>query len=86
MDELENELKEVDVRLMELFQKRMKIVSKIADYKIKNNIAIQDKNREQVVIERSLQRLKNEGDKEYVISFLQSMMKISKEMQEKMKK
>ncbi|MBF8984701.1 chorismate mutase [Lutibacter sp. B2] len=85
MDQLEKELKEVDLILMKLFQKRMKIVSKIADYKIRNNIAIQDKNREQVVIERSLQRLKNECDKKYIISFLQSMMKISKEMQEKMK-
>ena len=86
MDQLENELKEVDLILIELFQKRMKIVSKIADYKIKNNIAIQDKNREQVVIEKSLEWLNNEGNKEYIISFLQSMMKISKEMQEKMKK
>ena len=86
MDQLENELKEVDLILIELFQKRMKIVSKIADYKIKNNIDIQDKNREQVVIERSLQSLENKDDKEYIISFLQPMMNISKKMQEKMKK
>jgi monofunctional chorismate mutase len=54
MDELKKARKEInaiDDKLLLLLSHRMKVVKKVGEYKIKNNIPIVDKKREKEVVE-----------------------------------
>lgn len=74
-------INEIDQEMAELFCKRMAIVKEILNYKHAHNLAIFDEKREKEVIKRNSQQLSNPELIEYYISFLQSLMDISKEYQ-----
>ncbi|KOA18874.1 P-protein [Clostridium homopropionicum DSM 5847] len=84
MDALENVRKEIDSidrQLVELFEKRMEAVLKVAQYKKENNIPILNKNREEEVISKNLQRVKNRAFEKPEEEFLKSIMSISRKLQ-----
>lgn len=72
----------VDKELMRLFEERMDIVLDVAKYKQKNNMAIFHKDRENQVIEKNLNRVKNKELLPYAEEMLHSLMDISKEYQQ----
>ncbi|MGL5480197.1 MAG: chorismate mutase, partial [Clostridium sp.] len=62
MDALEGYRKridEIDSEITRLFEERMDVVLKVAEYKRKNNLEIFHKGREEVVIKKNIDRLKN---------------------------
>lgn len=78
-----DKIDDIDSQLVALFEERMEIALKIADYKKKNNISILNVEREREVIEKNINRLKNKNFKESLVKFFEYMMSISKEEQEK---
>lgn len=83
LQNLRNEIDEIDKQLVELFEKRMETVLKVAQYKKENNIPILNKSREDEVIEKNVKYLKNKGFKRAEAEFLKSVMAISRKAQAK---
>lgn len=83
LQNLRNEIDEIDKQLVELFEKRMETVLKVAQYKKENNIPILNKSREDEVIEKNVKYLKNKGFKRAEAEFLKSVMTISRKAQAK---
>lgn len=80
LEKLRKEIDDIDEKLVELFERRMRVVSEIAEYKRINNKEVRDEGREEEIIKR----YSNRGEfEEEIIKFLKSMMKISREMQMK---
>ncbi|MBQ3437141.1 MAG: chorismate mutase [Fusobacterium sp.] len=74
------EIDEINIKLIELFKKRMEISKKIGDFKKENDIPILDLNREKEIIKTYTEN-EDSRYKEYIKKFLQNIMDISKEAQ-----
>lgn len=72
---------EIDAKIMELFEMRMNTVLDVAEYKKENGLDIFHPGREKTVIEKNVNRIKDENLKKYAEKFLISLMDISKEYQ-----
>ncbi|WP_297635464.1 prephenate dehydratase [uncultured Clostridium sp.] len=84
MNDLEicrDEIDKIDRELTKLFEKRMDVVLRVANYKKKNNMQIFHKGREQEVIKKNLNRLENKDYEKELEKFLNSMMEVSRELQ-----
>jgi chorismate mutase/prephenate dehydratase len=87
MTELEDaraKINEIDKNMAELFQRRMNLASRIADYKKKNGMQIFDSVREQQVIDRCVQFISESAMQPYYVEFLQHLMDVSKKYQHKL--
>ena len=85
MDELaqlRKELDDIDKQLVSLFESRMEKVLKIGKYKRKNNIPILDSSREQTILNKNRDYLKDKNFIEPLEEFFQDIMRISKKIQE----
>ena len=82
LKEFRDKIDEVDDKMVMLFEERMEIVHKIADYKEQNGIAILDISREREVIERGIDKLKNKDLADLSQKFFAHLMDLSKEEQE----
>lgn len=80
---LRSQIDEIDIKLTELFESRMRLVEEVALYKQKNNLQTADTNREQEVINKNVKRLSNQDLIEEVKEFYQSLFNISKKYQNK---
>ncbi|MCF0177976.1 MAG: chorismate mutase, partial [Bacteroidales bacterium] len=74
-------INEVDKEMAALFQKRMEAVREIAKEKIAHSLPIEDKLREQEVIERNREYISDKEISGYYTDFLQKTMEISKNYQ-----
>lgn len=83
LNECRIEIDKIDNELMNLFERRMNIVTEVALYKKANNMEIFQKEREQIVIEKNTAKIDDEDLKEYAIEFLNDLMKVSKKYQMK---
>ncbi|MBE6049674.1 MAG: prephenate dehydratase [Clostridium sp.] len=83
LDKYRSEIDNVDREIAKLFEKRMDMVLKIADYKKKNNLQVFHKNREDEVIKKAISNINNKEYSEEVTKFFISMMEISKGKQKK---
>ena len=83
IDDLREEIDKIDANLLSLFENRMEVVLKIAEYKIKNNIEILNESREESVIQKNLNQVKNKDLLLEVEDFFKSVMEISRDFQEK---
>ncbi|MBP3399739.1 MAG: chorismate mutase [Erysipelotrichaceae bacterium] len=84
MNELEKArsiINEVDAEMAVLWEKRMKAVEMVVQYKMEHGLPVFDGKREKEVIERNAQRVHDEHLKAYYIETLQMMMDISKKYQ-----
>ena len=87
MNELENlreRIDTIDKELIALFEERMDVVNDIAEYKIKNNLAILNQNREDIVISKVKAIVKNKEYTDSAIDFIKDIMEISKKFQQKL--
>ena len=57
LDKIRKEIDEIDSVMLNLFEKRMHLSKEVADYKIKNHMEIFQKDREQEVLEKNLNKL-----------------------------
>ena len=71
----------IDNQIIELYVKRMEIVKEITKFKIDNNLPILDQNREKIMLEKNLEKIKNDEFKKYYKDVLEGFLKASKEMQ-----
>lgn len=81
LDELRIEIDEIDRQIVELFESRMETVSKVSEYKVKNNLPVLNSLRETEVIEKNTKYLRNEELSPYLKEFYISLMDISKAYQ-----
>ena len=81
LDKARSKINKIDKQMAKLFEDRMTVSNDIAQYKIKNALPILDKNREQQVIEKNCEYIKNSHIKEYYINFLKNTMDLSKKYQ-----
>lgn len=89
MDDLKNSrdcIDEIDEEIIKLYEKRMDVVKKVIEYKIQNNIDIQDKNRENDILAKNLNKIDNHQYKKYYKHILDGFLNASKEMQSDIKK
>lgn len=78
---LRKDIDHVDKELVLLFGKRLRLSEQIAQVKADGNMAITDLHREQQVIDAAL-AASDESDRASVISFMQTLIALSKMRQE----
>ena len=71
----------IDNQIIELYVKRMEIVKEITKLKIENDLPVLDQNREKIMLEKNLEKIKGHEFKKYYKSVLEGFLKASKEMQ-----
>lgn len=81
LEKLRIEIDKIDKEIVELFERRMNVVTRVSEYKTKNNIPVLDSVREAEVIEKNIRYLKNNELSPYLKSFYISLMDISKDYQ-----
>lgn len=74
-------INEVDQAMAELFEKRMKAVKAVIEYKIQQGLPILDTVREKEVIEINSAHIQDAELKEYYREYIVALMKISKDYQ-----
>jgi monofunctional chorismate mutase len=80
---LREKIDEIDQKLVALFEERMEIVLKVAEYKRLNNKPILDEDREKEVIDRNKSKLKNKKFEDSLEIFLNELLSLSKKEQKK---
>lgn len=75
-------INEVDAKMGDLFEERMKAVEDVIAYKMENNLPIFDEKRERAVIENNKNKLRNMKYVPYYEEYLRDMMQISKKYQQ----
>ncbi len=81
LKELRVEIDEIDAQIARLFEKRMEVAKGVVEYKIANNLEIFQPERENEVLIKNCERIKNEELKPQAKQFFQTLMDISKQYQ-----
>ncbi len=74
-------INETDKQIAELFQKRMKAVKEVAEYKKERGLPIFDSSRENEVIKTNSENITDEEIKEFYVPFIKNTMEVSKRYQ-----
>lgn len=74
-------INECDKEMIALFIKRMAAAKLVAEYKKDNNLEILDLKREEALKEKNIAILNNKELEEYYLTFLDGMLKASKDYQ-----
>ncbi len=83
LKQFRDKIDEIDRQLVALFEERMEVVLKVAEYKKQNNIPILNVSREKEVIDKNKLRLKNKDFEDSLELFFINLMNLSKEEQKK---
>ena len=83
LSELRNEIDSIDKELVSLFERRMKIVTQIAYYKLENSMEVFDKGREDLLLQKVDGYLENKELSADLNLFFQNLMDLSKGYQRK---
>jgi chorismate mutase/prephenate dehydratase len=84
LGELRDKIDAIDDEMTALFEKRMQISEKVADYKREHPMSVQDENREQSLIERNLANISDEKIRLEYAKFIRDLLKISRSYQHKL--
>ena len=76
----------IDTEIIRLFEKRMDIVKDVAIYKIANKLPVLDSARENAMLEKNINKIKNEEYKKYYEKVLKGFLEASKDMQKELLK
>ena len=79
--DIRSKINEIDDKMRELFEERMRAVREVAEYKMANALPILDAERERENIARGAAMLEDEQIRPYYVSFLESNMAISRSYQ-----
>ena len=82
IDLLRIEIDDIDQELTKLLERRLNVAKKIAEYKKEQDLPILDESREEVVIQKNIDRLNNPDYADKVREFYINLMDISKSVQE----
>ena len=83
LEDLRNKIDGIDRQLIAIFEERMNVVCDIAKFKLDNNLPILNESREDIVIKKAVDNLKNKGFSDSTVAFMQEIMKLSKKEQVK---
>lgn len=85
LDQAREKIDEMDAKIVELLAKRFELCRKIGEYKKKNNLSIQDKDREKQIIKARAEKLKKLGfeEEKFVQELFELIMKKCREVQKK---
>ena len=78
LQEKRNEINQIDGEMAKLFERRMRACESVAEYKKEHALPILDAAREAEVIANGAMRIEDETLREYYISFLKDVIKISR--------
>lgn len=78
---LRDEIDNIDRTLVELYEKRMLIVEKVAEYKLINKLPVLNESREETVIRKNINYLKEKRFEKSTEAFFKDIMRISREFQ-----
>jgi len=81
LEELRAEINEIDEKLIGLFKDRMKVVKEIAHYKIENDMQVLDESREEFIIKKHTENVKDPELCREIGEFIKEMLRISREAQ-----
>ena len=84
LKDIRNKINLIDKDMAKLFEERMNLAYEVAQYKIKNGLAIEDKVRENQLIKQNVEYIQNDEIKEYYIDFLKDLMNTSKKYQKRL--
>ena len=76
----------IDTEIIRLFEKRMDIVKDVEIYKISNKLPVLDSSRENAMLEKNINKIKNEEYKKYYEKVLKGFLEASKDMQKELLK
>ena len=84
---LRKKIDQLDTKILELLVERLAVSKEIGEYKKRNNISIQNKEREKQVITERIQKFKELGfneekDAKFVAKLFKLIMKKSREVQD----
>ena len=82
LGEIRTRIDNIDKELVKLLEERMIIVEDVIEYKAANNMKIFDAKREEEVIKKNIDRVKEKKLKKYIEKMLNDIMSVSKEYQE----
>ena len=81
LSDIRKEINEIDQKMADLFEQRMKLCKDVAAYKLEHGLSLVDSKREEEVIKRNLEFIKDEDIKSYYVNFIKSVMNESKKYQ-----
>jgi chorismate mutase/prephenate dehydratase len=82
IDEARNKINVIDEKMVELFEERMAAVLDVLKYKKEHNLAVFDSKREEEIIKKNIDLLKNKELEKYYLDFFNSLLSVSKKYQE----
>lgn len=82
LKELRQQIDEIDTKIIALYEQRMEIVKQVSIYKIANNIPVLDASREQLMLDKNLNKISIGEFKKYYQAVLEGFLKASKAMQQ----
>ena len=82
IEELREEINNIDAEMAKLFVDRMNVVSRVAEYKGARGIDIEDRDREQRVIDSKGILIEDDDLRPYYTQFIKNTMEVSKRWQE----
>ena len=77
------EIDEIDKQMTSLFEKRMNLSKKICEYKIKKNMPVYQKDREDKVIKKNISYLKDKDYELFLKNYYTNIMYLSRLIQNK---
>lgn len=83
LEKLRKQIDEVDLQIVEAFEKRIAIAKKVAEYKVENGLAVLDSGREKQVLEKRVGMLINPAYEMDVRRLFELLMSISRGAQQK---
>ncbi|MDR0879707.1 MAG: chorismate mutase [Clostridioides sp.] len=83
LDSLRKKIDEIDSEIVNLFEARLNLAVEIAKFKEENEMPIFQGGREEEVVQNAVKHLENKDYSDECSEFIQSIMNISKKVQEK---
>jgi len=82
IEQCRKEIDEIDKELVNLFERRMDVAIRVANYKKENDLPIYDEERESKIIKKNVDNLKNKNYDLLARRFFLSIMELSRSLQE----
>jgi len=82
LEQCRKEIDEIDKELINLFERRMDVAIRVANYKKENDLPIYNEERESKVIKKNVDNLKNKNYDLLARRFFLSVMELSRSLQE----
>ncbi len=77
LKELRDKISGIDSRMVDLFEERMHVAAEIAAYKKEHGMSVKDESREEHLIRKNIELIKDTTIKEYYVAFQKNLMHLS---------